>query len=206
MGYSQLTKEFENSLRRITMMGYGLIMTSHLKETFDEEGKLISAKPDLNNRCLKIVNGLVDIIAVITQEWDKNGESVRWVQTRSTPTVTAGTRYRYMAPRIPFGYNEFVKAVADAIDKESENGAMVVDTQTNIYTDTLNFNDIYNEAKEVWTMLISRAETEEEKERVVKEMSKKVEMIFGRKIKLSEVMEDQVDLLNLALMDLKTMI
>ena len=151
-GYSQLTKEFENSLRRITMMGYGLIMTSHLKETFDEEGKLISAKPDLNNRCLKIVNGLVDIIAVITQEWDKNGESIRWVQTRSTPTVTAGTRYRYMAPRIPFGYNDFVKAVADAIDKESENGAMVVDTQTNIYTDTLNFNDIYNEAKEVFSV------------------------------------------------------
>ena len=205
-GYSQLTKEFENSLRRITMMGYGLIMTSHLKETFDEEGKLISTKPDLNNRCLKIVNGLVDIIAVITQEWDKNGESVRWVQTRSTPTVTAGTRYRYMAPRIPFGYNDFVKAVADAIDKESENGAMVVDTQTNIYTDTLNFNDIYNEAKEVWTTLVNRAESEEEKERIVREMSKKVEMIFGRKIKLSEVMEDQVDLLNLALMDLKTMI
>lgn len=33
-------------------------MTCHLKETYNEEGHLISAKPDLNNRCLKIVNGL----------------------------------------------------------------------------------------------------------------------------------------------------
>lgn len=57
-GYTQLSKEFESSLRKITMLGYGLIVTSHLKETFDDEGHLISAKPDLNNRCLKIVNGL----------------------------------------------------------------------------------------------------------------------------------------------------
>ena len=56
--YSQLSKEFENGLRKITMMGYGLILTCHLKETYDEEGHFIGGKPDLNNRCLKIVNGL----------------------------------------------------------------------------------------------------------------------------------------------------
>lgn len=205
-GYSQLSKEFENSLRKITMLGYGLIMTSHLKETYDEEGNLISAKPDLNNRCLKIVNGLVDIIAVITQEWDKEGNSVRWVQTRSTPTVTAGTRFRFMKPKIPFGYTEFVNALAEAIDKESENGAIVVDKKETNYTETLDFNEIYSEAKNIWTTIINRAETDEEKERAVREMSKKVELIFGKKIKLSEVTEDQVDLLNLAVLDLKTML
>lgn len=57
-GYAQLAKEFETSLRKITMLGYGLIMTCHLKESVDDEGHLIAAKPDLNNRCLKVVNGL----------------------------------------------------------------------------------------------------------------------------------------------------
>lgn len=57
-GYASVSKEFEACLRKITMLRYGLIMTCHLKESYDEEGKLISAKPDLNNRCLKIVNGL----------------------------------------------------------------------------------------------------------------------------------------------------
>ena len=57
-GYSALSKEFEDSLRKITMMGYGLIMTCHLKESADADGNVVGYKPDLNNRCLKIVNGL----------------------------------------------------------------------------------------------------------------------------------------------------
>lgn len=206
-GYSQLTKEFETSLRKITMLGYGLILTCHLKETYDEEGKLISAKPDLNSRCLKIINGLVDVIAVITQEWDKAGNSIRWVQTRSTPTITAGSRYKYMKPKIPFGYNEFVKALGEAIDMEEKDGAMVVDEVRNVAMETLNFNEIYAKAKDIWTTLIQRAgEDEELQQRTLLEMNKKIELNFGRKIKLSEVTEDQVDLLNLTVLDLETML
>ena len=41
---------------------------------------------------------------------------------------------------------------------------------------------------------------------MVRDMNKKIEMIFGRKIKLSEVTEDQVDLLNLVLLELKDML
>ena len=32
---------------------------------------------------------------------------------------------------------------------------------------------------------------------------KKVEMVFGRKLKLSEITEDQVDLFNLVLLDMR---
>ena len=58
LGYAALSKEFDSALRKITMMGYGLIMTCHLKESTDDDGKVVGYKPDLNNRCLKIVNGL----------------------------------------------------------------------------------------------------------------------------------------------------
>ena len=99
-GYSALSKEFETSLRKITMLGYGLIMTCHLKENTNSDGDVIGYKPDLNNRCLKIVNGLVDIIGVITQSWNEKGESERWIQTRATPTITAGSRFRYLEPKL----------------------------------------------------------------------------------------------------------
>ena len=202
-GYAQLSKEFESALRKITMLSYGLIMTCHLKESYDDEGKLISAKPDLNNRCLKIANGIADIIGVITQTWNEKGESERWIQTRSTPSVTAGSRFRFLAPRVPFGFHEFETALAEAIDMEEKNGARVVDNAPLITSEKHDFNATMSEAREIWTSLVNSAQTDEDKADVVRVMSKKVEMIFGRKIKLSEVTEDQVDLLYLALLDLR---
>ena len=202
-GYAALSKEFESSLRKITMMGYGLIMTSHLKEIYDEEGKLISAKPDLNNRCLKIVNAIVDIIGVITQTWNEKGESERWVQTRSTPYITAGTRFKFLAPKIPFGFENFENALAKAIEEEGKNGATIVDKATIITEEKLDFKALLNEAKDIWETLVNYFDTNEEKLSIVREMSKKIELIFGQKIKLSEVTEDQAQLLNLVLIDLR---
>lgn len=199
-GYAALSKEFDNALRKITMMGYGLIMTCHLKESSDENGEITGYKPDLNNRCLKIVNGLVDIIGVITQTWDEHGESHRWIQTRSTPTIVAGSRYKYLAPRIPFGYNEFLEALGQAIDREQENGAIVTDTAPVDTFEKLEYKAIRAEASELWTVLIER---DPDNAPVI---LKKVEMIFGRPIKLSEITEDQVDLFNLVVLDMRDML
>lgn len=199
-GYAALSKEFDSALRKITMMGYGLIMTCHLKENTDDDGKVIGYKPDLNNRCLKIVNGLVDIIGVITQTWDEKGESQRWIQTRSTPTIVAGSRYRYLEPRIPFGYLEFLEALGAAIDKEQENGALVTDTAPIVEFEKLDYNQIRAEAGELWTVLVEK--DAENADRILK----KAEMIFGKKIRLSEITEDQTDLFNLVLLDMKDML
>ena len=199
-GYSQLSKEFEASLRKITMLGYGLIMTCHLKETADDDGKVIGYKPDLNNRCLKIVNGLADIIGVITQTWDEKGESHRWIQTRATPTITAGSRYKYLKPRIPFGYREFLDALGEAIDKEQENGAIVVDTAPVDTYETLDYKAIRAEAYDLWQALVEKDPDN------ASAILKKVEIIFGRPIKLSEITEDQVDLFNMAVLDMRDML
>ena len=199
-GYAALSKEFDSALRKITMMGYGLIMTCHLKESSDENGEITGYKPDLNNRCLKIVNGLVDIIGVITQTWDEQGESHRWIQTRSTPTIVAGSRYKYLAPRIPFGYNEFLEALGQAIDKEQENGAVVTDTAPVDTFEKLDYKAIRAEASELWTVLV---EKDPENAPII---LKKVEIIFGRPMKLSEITEDQVDLFNLVVLDMREML
>ena len=199
-GYAALSKEFDNALRKITMMGYGLIMTCHLKESSDENGEITGYKPDLNNRCLKIVNGLVDIIGVITQTWDEHGESHRWIQTRSTPTIVAGSRYKYLAPRIPFGYNEFLEALGQAIDREQENGAVVTDTAPIDTFEKLDYKAIRAEASELWTVLVERDPDN------APAILKKVEIIFGRPMKLSEITEDQVDLFNLAVLDMREML
>lgn len=143
------------------------------------------------------------MIAVITQTWNEKGESERWVQTRATPTIAAGSRFRFLKPRIPFGFHEFEQALAEAIDEEEKHGATVVNEVSNYQPEKLDFNALMAEARDIWTSQLSKAQTDEEKADIVRIMSKKVEMVFGRKIKLSEVTEDQVDLLALALIDLR---
>lgn len=199
-GYAALSKEFDSALRKITMLGYGLILTCHLKENTDDDGKIIGYKPDLNNRCLKVVNGLVDIIGVITQTWDEKGESHRWIQTRSTPTITAGSRYKYLAPRIPFGYQEFLNALGEAIDKEQELGAEVTDTAPVSVIEKPSYKAIREEASDLWKTLI---EKDPDNAPII---LKKVEIIFGRPIKLSEITEDQADLFYLVLLDMREML
>ena len=93
--------------------------------------------------------------------------------------------------------------MADAIDMEEKNGARVVDNAPIITNEKHDFNATMSEAREIWTSLVNKAQTDEDKTDIVRTMSKKVEMIFGRKMKLSEVTEDQVDLLYLALLDLR---
>ena len=202
-GYSALSKEFEASLRKITMMGYGLIMTCHLKESADADGNVIGYKPDLNNRCLKIVNGLVDIIGVITQTWNEKGESERWIQTRATPTITAGSRFRYLEPKIPFGYKEFVDALAKAIEAEEANGATVVDKIERSSEEKVSFNDLMEEAKGLWTKLVGTGDNASKE--VADAILKKVEMIMGHKMKISEFTEDQVDLLLMVVDEMREM-
>lgn len=198
-GYSALSKEFETSLRKITMLGYGLIMTCHLKENTNSDGDVIGYKPDLNNRCLKIVNGLVDIIGVITQSWNEKGESERWIQTRATPTITAGSRFRYLEPKIRFGYQEFVDALARAIEAEEKHGAVVVETTEKNTEEKVDFNTLRKEAQELWTELVGK----DEENAVI--ILKKIEIIMGRKMKLSEFTEDQADLMALVVAEMREM-
>lgn len=200
-GYSALSKEFETSLRKITMLGYGLIMTCHLKELRDDDGNVIGYKPDLNDRCLKIVNGLVDIIGVITQTWNDKGESERWIQTRATPTIAAGSRFKYLDARIPFGYNEFVDALGRAIDMEAAHGATVVDKTEVVVEEKPDFMTLRTKALDLWTKLVGDGNEEN-----ATMILKKIEMIMGHKMKLSEFTEDQVDLFALVVEEMEGMI
>lgn len=208
-GFTACKKEFESCLRKITQLGFGLVVIAHVEKRIEkraDDSEVEILGPAIPKRAYDIVNQLVDLIGYIDISWDAEGNSERWLYTRKTPTVMAGSRFKYLAPKIKFGYQELVDAIAEAIDKEErEDGAIVVDTAVIAETEILDFNALYNEAKQIWTNLIERAPTDEEKERVAMQMSKKVELIFGRKIKLSEVTEDQVDLLNLAVLDLRAM-
>ena len=202
-GYATTKQEFENCLRKITMLGYGLVLISHIetrKEKVDDEHEREILAPSMPKRCYEVVNQIVDIIGYIATEWDDEGNSQRWLYTRQTPTIMAGSRFKYLAPKIKLGYDELVNAINDAIDKQRElDGATVVDKTETKTEEKLNFDSIRQEAEVLWGNLVGKDPANAER------ILKKVEMIFGRKVKLSEITEDQVDLFNLVLIDMKEM-
>lgn len=202
-GYSQLTQEFEAFLRKITMLGYGLVLITHVdvrRETIDDNEVEFFA-PSLNKRCYPICNRIVDIIGYIGIDWDENGNSERWFYTRKTPTIMAGSRFKYLAPKIKFGYNELVNAISDAIEKsEKLDGATVVDKIETQSVEVLDYKTLRAEAAELWSQLVTPDEAGEE---MARRIMKRIEMIFGRQMKLSEITEDQTDLYNLVVLDMK---
>ena len=203
-GYSACKKEFESCLRKITQLGFGLVVIAHVdkrteKRADDSEVEILG--PAIPKRAYEIVNQLVDIIGYIDVSWDEEGNSERWLYTRKTPTVMAGSRFKYLAPKIRFGYNELVAAISDAIDKsEKLDGAVVVETIEQKIEESLDYKTIRAEASELWQKLVAQ---DEENATII---LKKVEMTFGRPMKLSEITEDQVDLFNLVLLDMKDML
>lgn len=201
-GYAAAKKEFESSLRKITMLGYGIVLIAHSASRIEKNAngddiEIIS--PDLPKRAAEICNGLVDIIGYINSEIE-NGVNVRYLYTRPTPTLFAGSRFKYLAPKIKFGYNELVSAISEAIDKsEKLDGATVVETTEIKSMEVLDFAKVRAEAQELWTKLIAQ---DQENAKVI---GKKIEMIFGRPMKLSEVQEDQVDLMQLVVVEMREM-
>lgn len=205
-GYTACKKEFENSLREITRLGYGVVLIAHsasrVEKTADgSDVEIIS--PDLPKRASEICNGIVDIIGYIGNEW-VNGERKRWLYTRETPTLFAGSRFKYMPDKIPFGYDELVNAIADAIEMaEQKDGATVVNTIKTKSEMKLDFKEVREKAQNLWKQLVGEGDSA--KPEVASEILKKIEMTMGRRMKLSEFTEDQVDLLQLVVVDMEDM-
>ena len=209
-GWKMVAKELQETLREITMLGFGLILICHSKEKAsnytDEDGNPISSvEPDLSKNVYTVVNAICDLIAYINVEFDKDGSSHRYLYTRQTPTIFAGSRWPYLATKIPFGYTELVNAIGDAIEKQKElDGATVVDTVENTIEAKRPFQDVMTEVKDFWMNYLN-VENEEEKENRLNILQDIVKKVFGKPIKLSSVVPSQQDLVELVLSEFKSL-
>ena len=203
-GWGMLRNEFSECWREITLLGFGILFIAHSKdkptEMRDEDGNEITAvAPDLPNQCYTIINSIVDIIGYLQVQMNNDGTSERFLYTRSTPTVFAGSRYQYLAPKIKFGYQELVDAIGDAIDKAVElDGAEVTDHTEIAQIKARPFQEVINDAKEIWLTYLDAAQTDEEKEQRLNVMKDVIRRIFGSEdFKLSTAVPSQSDLVEL---------
>ena len=199
-GWNMLKQEFSEFWREITLLGFGILFIAHSKdkptEMHDEDGNPITAVcPDLPTNAYTIINSIVDIIGYLQVQMNSDGTSERFLYTRSTPTVFAGSRYQYLAPKIKFGYKELVDAIGDAIDKAVElDGAEVTDHTEIAQIKDRPFAEVMQEAKDVWINYLE-AGGEENKDQHLAIMKDIIKRVFGSEdFKISQAVPSQSSL------------
>ncbi len=108
-GYGMVEREFSNCLRQITQEGYGMIIIAHSAERVEKNAQgneVTMVAPDIPKRGYKVINQLVDIIGYIGIKTNDKGEVERCLVTRQTPTIMAGSHFKYLPKVSPFGYKE----------------------------------------------------------------------------------------------------
>ena len=120
-GYAMVGTEFDEAIRKILQLGYGLVLISHSTDkTFkDKEGNEYNQiVPTLDKRGRLICERTCDIIGYSTSVNTEEGVQTRLFM-RGTPRYVAGSRFKYIPNSIEFTYDNLVNAIAEAIDKQA---------------------------------------------------------------------------------------
>ena len=125
---------------------------------------------------------------------------------RGTDRVMAGSRLKYTPDYIDFSYQNLVDAIADAIDKQSqeEDKSFFTDKRNNLFEDTskdLNFDTLMLEFDNIINRLVARGENEF-KDFYAPRVTQITDKYLGRGQKVSQMSREQVEALSLIIDDL----
>ena len=134
-------REFDKCIRKILQMDYGLVLISHAQDVTlkDEQGvEYQQMMPTLDKRGRLVCERTCDIIGLTRPVKQEDGRTVTKMFLRETPRYVAGSRFRYTPDVIDLSYDNLVKAINDAIDKEAQEtgNQYVTATKSNLYAET----------------------------------------------------------------------
>lgn len=210
-GYTLVGNEFDEKLRSIVQMGYGIVLISHATDKVfkDENGtEYNKIVPTLDKRSNNIVARMADIIGYSRSVTDAEGNDKTLLFMRGTQRFEAGSRFKYTPDYIEFTYNNLVNAIADAIDKQAaEDGKeLFTDERENTYIDTSSHLD-FDELMNTFNGLIEEFSKDEEKMATyyAPRITQIIDNYLGKGKKVNEMNRDQVEQLVLIIDDLKTL-
>jgi hypothetical protein len=165
-GYDLVKDEFDTCIRKIIQLDYGLVLISHSTDRVerDEQGnEYTRMEPTLDKRGRLICERTCDIIGLSRPTKNAEGQIETRLYLRETPRYVAGSRFKYMPDYIIFTYDNLVKAIGEAIDKEAaeNNNKFVTSARQNNYvetpdTDRPSFSDMKKEAETLFGDLMEQ--------------------------------------------------
>ena len=213
-GYGMIEKEFDECLRSIVQMDYGLVLISHSTDkTFkDENGQEYNKiVPTLDKRATKVVSRMTDIIGYSRAVVDENGEESVKLFMRGTPRYMAGSRFKYTPDYIDFSYDNLVNAIVDAIDKQAKEDGdeYYTNEKSNLFVDTskeLDFDELMDEFNQIVNGIIDANDDEKFQSFWQPRIVQITDKYLGRGQKVSQCSREQTEALSLIIDDLKDLI
>jgi hypothetical protein len=209
-GYALVGNEFDEKLRAIVQLGYGIVIISHATDKVfkDEAGQEYNKiVPTLDKRSNNIVARMADIIGYSRSVTDADGNDKTILFMRGTPRFEAGSRFKYTPDYIEFTYDNLVNAIGDAIDKQSqEDGTeLFTDERENNYVDTSSTLDFDALMTEFQGMIKKFSESDKMEDFYAPRITQIIEKYLGKGKKVGEMNRDQAEQLVLIIDDLKTL-
>lgn len=212
-GYALIEKEFDEALRSIVQMNFGLVIISHdtdkvfTDETKNQYNKIV---PTLDKRANNICARMCDIIGYSRAVEDAQGNLVTKLFMRGTPRYEAGSRFKYTPDVIDFTYQNLVNAIADAIDQQMQEEGMDKFTTERVNVYASNNQLDFDTLKAKFDTLIQKIITDHSEEEMASYWQPRITQItdkyLGKGHKVGNMNRDQVEALSLIVDDLEELI
>ena len=203
-GYKLAMQEFDECLRKILQMNYGLVLISHaVDKTFKDEAGVEYNQiiPTLDNKARLVCERTCDIIGYSRQVQDEDGIKTKLFM-RGTPRFVAGSRFRFTPASIDFSYENLVKAIGDAIDEEAKIAGAQLITEAPVSREHLDepsydFAALMDEFQVLVGELVNKGPA------MAAKITAIVDRHLGKGRKVAECTPDQAPQIDLILFDLK---
>lgn len=203
-GWTLVKKEFEEVFRTITQLGYAVVFISHSKDkTFKnkngtEYNQIIPTCPTSYNN---IAKDMADIYAYAEKYTENNEAKVRLILRSPDNSAETGCRFKYIPPMIEFTYDNLVKALNEAIDKEAAmNGNKFVtdERENNVISKTYDYEALVTEFQGLVGELMNK-----NPQHYGPRITQIVDKYLGKGRKVSEATLDQAEFIYLIVTEIK---
>ena len=213
-GYTKASHEFDECLRSIVQLDYGLVLISHaVDKTFKNEAgaEYNQIVPTLGNKPRNIVSRMCDIIGYSRGVEDAEGNTSTKLFMRGTPRYVAGSRFKYTPDHINFTYSDLVNAIGEAIDKQIEEDGeeYFTDERSNAYKNAvieLDFDELMRTFNDTIGEIMAKVPEAEFQSYWQPRIVQITDKHLGIGMKVAQCSRNQTEALDLIVNDLKDLV
>jgi hypothetical protein len=203
-GWAKYKKEFEDTFRTLTQLGYAVVFISHDKEKTiapqnAKEYQQIGSS--MQSSALSIIENMSDIIGYAHPKMTENGTRMVLTLRSNDNSIRCGCRFKHIRPEIDFNYRALTEALNEAIDREAaetNNQFVTNERQAATIVTEYDYDALMAEFQEIAGQLMERAAATNGPK-----ITQIIEKYLGKGKKITETTRDQAEFVYLIVNEIK---